>query len=97
MEEELKKEISEDVCQTQIIFNDAFEKAVKNYQLNEIKRMTTGRLGSIYTIATVIYFAFILWAVILAMKIKDQEQRVLHITVALVTGPAYVFGYYLSR
>lgn len=49
-----------------------------------------------YIIATLIYLIFIVWGVILAMRVPDKQQRIIHITLALFTGPAYVFGYYLS-
>jgi hypothetical protein len=53
--------------------------------------------NTIYTIVSIVYLIFMIWAVILALKVNKFEQRVLHVTLALIAGPAYVFGYYLSR
>jgi len=44
-----------------------------------------------------IYLVFTIWALYLAMRIKEKEHRVLHMTLALIAGPVYVFGYYLSQ
>jgi hypothetical protein len=86
-----------DVCANQEIFDKAFQKALDNYRLTEIKRMTTGKLSSIYTIISVFYFVFIIWGILLAMKVENKNERVIHITFAIVTGPAYVFAYYLAK
>jgi hypothetical protein len=84
------------VCQNQEIFNKAFETAADTYKVEEINKMTKGKIGTIYTIMTIIYLIFIIWAVILAMRVEKKESRILHVTLALIAGPAYVFGYYLS-
>lgn len=85
------------VCDNQKIFNAAFSRAMNSYKTGEIKQLTTGKLGTIYTITTILYLVFIIWGVILAMRVQDKEKRILHITFALIAGPAYVFAYYLSR
>jgi hypothetical protein len=88
---------NDNVCRTQQIFDLAFQKAFDNYRQTEIKRVTTGKLGSIYTIISIFYFIFIVWGILLAMKIEDKNQRIVHITFALISGPAYVLAYYLSK
>jgi hypothetical protein len=39
---------------------------------------------------------FYFWALLLAMKVSDPQQRVLHVIFALFTGPLYVLAYYLG-
>jgi hypothetical protein len=62
-----------------------------------LQKLDTKTFRTIYTIVSIIYLIFMVWGVILALKINKFEQRVLHVTLALIAGPAYVFGYYLSR
>jgi len=61
------------------------------------QKLDTKTFRTIYTIISIIYLIFMVWGVILALKVSKFEQRVLHVTLALIAGPAYVFGYYLSR
>lgn len=62
-----------------------------------LQKLDTKTFRTIYTIVSIIYLIFMVWGVILALKVNKFEQRVLHVTLALIAGPAYVFGYYLSR
>jgi hypothetical protein len=39
---------------------------------------------------------FYLWALLLAMRVTDPQHRVLHIILALLTGPLYVLSFYLG-
>jgi hypothetical protein len=57
-----------------------------NYEGNQTAKM----------IATLIVLSFYLWALLLALKVSDKESRVLHVTLALLTGPLYVLSYYLG-
>jgi len=47
-------------------------------------------------IVSLIMISFYIWALILALKVSDKEHRVLHVTLALLTGPLYVLSYYLG-
>jgi hypothetical protein len=62
-----------------------------------LQKLDTKTFRTIYTIVSIIYLIFMVWGVILALKVNKFEQRILHVTLALIAGPAYVFGYYLSR
>jgi len=62
-----------------------------------LQKLDTKTFRTIYTIVSIIYLIFMVWGVILALKVNKFEQRVLHVTLALIAGPTYVFGYYLSR
>jgi hypothetical protein len=79
------------VCDDQQKFNDAFYKAVKNARKKDDKRMT-GPLSVYITIHTI----FLIWGVVLAFKSQPPENRILHITAAILVGPAYVLAYYLN-
>jgi hypothetical protein len=39
---------------------------------------------------------FYLWALLIALKIKDPEHRTLHVLLALATGTLYVLSHYAS-
>lgn len=82
------------VCDSQQQFSAAFGQALNQYKRGEMQTLTKNPL---YIILTIVYFIFIIWGVILAMRVKEKEGRILHITLALIGGPAYVFAYYLSR
>ena len=85
------------VCDSQQDFNMAFRKAQDAYNKFELQRLAKSNISTISTIVTIVYLIFVVWAVILAMRVKEKENRILHVTLALIAGPAYVFGYYLSR
>lgn len=87
----------ESVCESQQDFNSAFRTAQNAYNQYELKKLAKSPITTISTIVSIVYLIFIVWAVILAMRVKEKESRILHVTLALIAGPAYVFGYYLSR
>jgi hypothetical protein len=79
------------VCQDQKSFNQAFENAVDNY--GKDKCQSTGCKVTL-AIITIVMLIFYIWAVLLALRVKDPEHRVLHIIFALMAGPIYVLAYY---
>lgn len=81
------------VCQDQQTFNKAFKKAVDDYDKEEC---TTTRCKVSMIVFVIVMLIFYIWAVILAMRIKDPEHRVLHLIFALSTGPIYVLAYYAA-
>lgn len=79
------------VCQNQDDFNEAFRKAIKH---NNKKNMKDAQPW-VWVLMS-LYIIFFIWAIILASKVQDPQQRVVHMTLALVFAPAYVLGYYLG-
>ena len=81
----------ENVCSDQKTFNKAVRHAVRHLDDDDEPRNDTTKM-----IMTLIVLSFYLWAVLLAMKVADKDHRVLHVTLALLTGPLYVLSYYLG-
>jgi hypothetical protein len=85
--------MSENVCSSQNVFNDAFKNAVHNYEKNDCNTTECVVTTVIFTIVMLVFFV---WAIMLALRIKNQEQRVLHLLFAITMGPLYVLAYYSS-
>jgi hypothetical protein len=79
------------VCKDQETFNDAFKNAVKAQRKSDDKKIRTPLRMYIIT-----HSIFVLWAIVLAMNTSKTDQ-VLHLTMAIVFGPAYVMAYYISQ
>jgi hypothetical protein len=85
---------STDVCQNQDMFNNAVEKAIKNID-NQCQSSSDCRWRM--QVIGIIMLIFYIYAIILAMKIQDPDQRLLHIVLAMLTGPLYIIAYYLRK
>ena len=80
------------VCTDQKTFNKAVKNAINHLDDDDDKDTNqTARM-----IMTLIMLAFYFWALLLALKVSDSQHRVLHIILALFTGPVYVLAYYLG-
>jgi hypothetical protein len=79
------------VCQTQHKFSRAVYTALKDARNKDNKLMANA-----VTIYLCIHFIFLIWGVMLAFKSQPKQNRVVHITLAMVFGPAYVLSYYLN-
>ena len=79
------------LCSDQKTFNKAVRKAIEHIDDDDESNGFGVKL-----IASLIMLTFYLWALLLALKVSDKEHRVLHITLALLTGPLYVLSYYLG-
>jgi bacteriorhodopsin len=75
------------VCKDQ----ETFDKAVKH----AIEHINDDEKGKQNHVAKVIV-TLIMLTLLLAMKVSDPQQRVLHVIFALFTGPLYVLAYYLG-
>lgn len=82
------------ICDTQQDFNLAFNQALNQYRVKEMQQL---RKNPVYIIVMILYLVFMIWGVFLALRVKEKEHRILHVTLALIAGPLYVFGYYLSQ
>lgn len=91
------------LCQDQESYNSAFQKALNKYKKDEEVKYglrcadgdTSCKIGVV--VVFIIMILFYLWALILALKVKDVEHRTLHVLFALTTGPVYVLAHYASQ
>ena len=80
------------VCKDQNTFDRAVRHAIRHVDdEDKNKQNKVARL-----IVTLIMLTFYFWALLLAMKVSDPQQRILHVIFALFTGPLYVLAYYLG-
>jgi hypothetical protein len=80
------------VCNNQDDYNTALRKAI---DYNDKKNYKEARPWiKIYIILWAITFT---WAVLIALKVKDPEHRVLHVAIASVFSPAYLIAHYLVQ
>lgn len=79
------------VCQNQDKFNQAFHEA-----LNNDKEKYMDKNKNWLTIYSILWLISMIWAVILAMKVKDPEHRVIHLVLAFLFSPIYVLSHYMS-
>jgi uncharacterized membrane-anchored protein len=79
------------VCLTQSRFSNAFYKALVDSRKNDSKMMS-------YTVSVYffIHLMFLVFGIMLAFRSQPKANRVVHITLAIVFGPAYVLAYYLN-
>lgn len=80
------------VCDNQPDFNIALREAIHN---NAKENLRTD-LPWMY-VYTVIWMVFFIWALILAMKVANGQERVIHIVFAISFAPVYVLSYYLGK
>ena len=78
------------LCNDQDTFNNAFYKALKNARKKDDKKVA----GAVF-VYMLIHMTFLVWGVMLAFK-QPREERLIHITLAMVFAPAYVLAYYLN-
>lgn len=79
------------ICSDQKKFNAAFQSAMQSYLMKSYP------CNSVMTIVGIIMLVLYIYAIVLAMRVKDPNQRVLHILGALIFGPLYVLAYLLSE
>jgi|LakMenEpi03Aug12_release.lakeMendotaPanAssembly.Ray.scaffolds.fasta_scaffold2616480_2 hypothetical protein len=75
------------VCENQDKFNTAINNALDNYRLKPTK--ITGCVAFLLLV-------FAVWALFLASKVENFDQKVTHVLLALIFGPLYVLSYYLA-
>lgn len=97
-----KKEDKEDkeinVCTNQNVFNRSLSNAL-DYSNNK-KRQNVMKMikknKDVYGFVLVLYLILLFMAISLAMRVKDDEHRVLHMLVAIVCPPSYIVAYFLG-
>lgn len=78
------------LCDDQDTYNNAFYKALKYSRKKEENKV----MGSL-CVYMIIHMVFLIWGIFLAFK-QPLEQRVIHITLAIVFSPVYVLAYYMN-
>ena len=84
-----------EVCSDQDTFNQAYRKAVDNYEELEYKALSNNQ-KIVVGILLGLQAIFVIWGVLLAIKYIPGPQRPLHVVFAITTGPVYVLAFYLS-
>jgi hypothetical protein len=79
------------LCEDQDTFNNAFYKALKHSRKKDDKK-----IAGILAVYLVIHTIFLIWGIVLAFKSQPPQNRVVHITLAIVFAPAYVLAYYMN-
>jgi hypothetical protein len=83
--------MSTNLCGDQKTFNKAVRKAINHLDDDDQTQTSTSKL-----IFTLITLTFYVWALLLALKVEDKQQRVLHSLFALLFGPFYVLAHYVG-
>ena len=93
---EQNEQNGQNICKDQKSYNKAFKNALNTYNLseNECKTDICKLKNNIFSIIVLVFY---LWALLLASKVKDKEQRIIHFIFAILTGPIYVISYYISN
>lgn len=79
------------VCNNQADFNMAFRKALVANNKQDVKNMG----GWLYVYVT-LWFIFLFWAIVIAMRVSAGRERTLHLVFAIVASPAYVLAHYVG-
>ena len=79
------------ICDSQEAFNHAFYKALKYTRKKDDKKIT-----GVLAVYLFIHTIFLIWGIVLAFKSQPPQNRVVHVTLAIVFAPAYVLAYYLN-
>lgn len=84
--------MSMNVCENQDKFNVAIQKAINKNNEDALNSM--GPWLYVYVLLGLIFFV---WAIMLAMKVPQGSQRVLHLVLAILVSPVYVISHYLGE
>jgi hypothetical protein len=87
----IKMSQDNNICNDQKSFNLAFKKAMEEH--NTCK---TQRCKKTMCILGLIMLILYIYAILLALKVEDKKQRIVHMVFALTTGPIYILAYYLA-
>lgn len=44
-----------------------------------------------------IYIMLLFWAIVLAMKVQNNDTKIIHMVLALIASPFYILSYYLCQ
>jgi hypothetical protein len=72
------------------------ENAFNNEFSNSLKKRKT-MSEQLLMFYTLVHLIFLVWGVMLAFRSVPRQNRVMHLTLAIVFSPAYVLGYYINQ
>lgn len=78
------------LCSDQDSFNHAFYKALRHSRKKDDRNVS-----GVVCVYMIIHVIFLIWGIMLAFK-QPVENRIVHITLAMVFSPVYVVAYYLN-
>jgi hypothetical protein len=76
------------VCNNQADFNEAVKTALEYTQDKEMQQTPV--------LVVLLWLLFLVWAVMLAVKIPAGPKRTMHILFAMLASPLYVLSHYLG-
>lgn len=79
------------VCDSQDDFNVALKKGIR-YTENE----TMNETRPLIYVYLLLWFIFVTWACLLALKVRDPIQRTTHLVFAIMASPVYIIASYLG-
>ena len=79
------------VCDNQDDFNIALKKGIRYTEKETMKEVRP--LVYVYLL---LWFIFITWACLLALKVTDPVQRTVHLVLAIMASPIYIIASYLG-
>lgn len=79
------------ICDSQEAFNHAFYKALKYTRKKDDKK-----ISGVLAVYLFMHTIFLIWGIVLAFKSQPPQNRVVHVTLAIVFAPAYCLAYYLN-
>jgi hypothetical protein len=80
------------VCDNQDKFNDAVYNAVEYTNKRQVESVQKG-----VVFYMLLHVMFLFWAVMLALRHVNKDDRVVHLTLAVLFSPVYVLSYYISH
>lgn len=78
------------LCRNQNSFNNALYDADEDLLKKEQNR------NKAWCCAGLFHFLFLIWALILAVRIQDENQRIIHLIFAIIFPQIYIICFYLS-
>lgn len=87
---------SNNVCNNQKMFNEAFDKAIENRR----NKYSWDSMNSYQKVSSILflilYFVLTAWAVMLALRVEGKT-RVINVVAAFLFGPLYLISYFISK
>jgi hypothetical protein len=87
--------VDNNVCATQKTFNKALKKSMDFFSKENKEYIEKNK--NKFALCVLLYLVLLVWAVLLSMKVQDNEHRIIHTVIALVCPPTYIISYYLNN
>lgn len=80
------------ICSSQDEFNKAFGKAIKKTDEDIEEVITPTR--NLYAF---LYLIFFIWSLVLAMRLPNGNDKIIHLVFSMAFAPIYVFAHYIKE